>query len=384
MSIREIRQGKARDHCNTLTDLVLKRAKKENDIVTWEVSVERIPENLPFGILLGVKDICKILEGLNVCIRSLPDGSVFYEREPLITIKGSAKEIINVKSAVTGTICFFTTIATRAYNLLVAAKGKPVTFFGLRKVHPSHLLQYLRAAFLSGLEVAITPAIKDFYKAKLFDCQEHTANIIIGNLNEGWSKFLKLPKSTGRLYIVLDNFSDPVCELKTALHLFGDKLECVLIDTHYSRRGNIRKILKELRWYIDMNNKHNFCLALSGGVTPDVIKDTHDLVNMYGVGTWILNGNIMDISIQPVCVNGESRSKIGYTPGEKSIFLCSKCGKREVRLLNKINRSCSCGSKEITELYETFMINGQIIKIYDDQEIRQRILQKTQSKNVSF
>jgi nicotinate phosphoribosyltransferase len=108
--------------------------------------------------------------------------------------------------------------------------------------------------------------------------------LVADHPEESWKEFISLPSSEGALFIVLDNFSDPVAEAKQATHLLRDQLRGILVDTDSSRRGDIKTIMSEIKWNLRLLGYDDVKLCLTGGVTTEVIEETKAYVASYGVG----------------------------------------------------------------------------------------------------
>src|ERR1043166_110650 len=158
-------------------------------------------------------------------------------------------------------------------------------FFGSRKIHPAHVRQYLECAYVAGMEVNAAPqAAHILPNLELADCQEHFSNLIADQVQDSWREFVNLPRERGAVFIVLDNFNDPVIETIQSVDLLGARLQGILIDTDSSRRGNIESIISEVAWHLRLMGRNDVKICLTGGVTPELIRGTRELVSSYGVG----------------------------------------------------------------------------------------------------
>src|SRR5205823_2307916 len=140
-------------------------------------------------------------------------------------------------------LAFSSSYVTRMINLFLAAYPKTVSFFGLRKIHPAHIYQYLDCAYVSGLDISAAVVPQRIVGGAYADCQEHFANIVATSCDDAWRVFLSIPSDAGRLFPVLNNDGDPIQEVKRLIKNHGADLSGVLLDVDFSRRGDLSRLL---------------------------------------------------------------------------------------------------------------------------------------------
>lgn len=85
-------------------------------------------------------------------VTAVPEGTVVFAGEPLVTIEGNLAEVQFVETAVLNNINFQTLVATKAARINRAAAGTEVIEFGLRRAHgPDGGLSCARAACVGGI-----------------------------------------------------------------------------------------------------------------------------------------------------------------------------------------------------------------------------------------
>lgn|ERR1043166_3100706 len=141
----EITSGQVTDHCCTLSGEVLRRLGVGNRLVTLEAHVRRFPADVSRGVFYGLGDVLDVLRNQPVNIWAIRPGTVFLEREPVLIIEGPAECLAPLRPAITGVLTFASSLVTRAYQIVQAAAGKPVTFLARARYIPHTYVSTLSA-----------------------------------------------------------------------------------------------------------------------------------------------------------------------------------------------------------------------------------------------
>ena len=108
----------------------------------------------------------------------------------------------------------------------------------------------------------------------------------------------------------------------TAAKALGERLYGVRLDTPSSRRGDMRKIVLEVRWALDSAGYKHVKIFVSGGLDEEDVRRLVDVADGFGVGTSIAFPRSIDLAMDIVEVDGESFSKRGKLPGRKQVYRC--------------------------------------------------------------
>ncbi|HUM15294.1 MAG TPA: nicotinate phosphoribosyltransferase [Candidatus Nitrosotalea sp.] len=99
----------------------------------------------------------KFLHGLRFSglVRAVPEGTVVFKNEPLLEITAPIIEAQLVETAVLNLIHFQTLLASKAVRCVLAARGRPVVEFGLRRTHGIDAgMKAARCAFIAGASMS--------------------------------------------------------------------------------------------------------------------------------------------------------------------------------------------------------------------------------------
>ena len=147
----------------------------------------------------------------------------------------------------------------------------------------------------------------------------------------------------------------------------GKKLFGIRLDTPSSRRGDIQKIIEEIRWELNLRGFGHIQVFVSGGLDEKRILGLNPVVDAYGVGTSIINARVIDFAMDIVEIDGKPLAKRGRMSGAKRLLRWTKCfqdrllpfKKSKNRRRQGSNR-CSCGGR-YGELLLPFIQNRKIL-----------------------
>ncbi len=320
----EIKGGEATDIYFIRTVDVIKKAGKDKP-VRMEFHAYSLPKGYEWGIFAGLEEALSILEGRDVNVYAMPEGTIFYPKEPLMVIEGRYSEFGELETALLGVLRHNTSIATKAARIKLSAGDKAVLFFGLRAVHPAIQPSVDRAALVGGVDAVAGNLSEKYLGVKPVGTMPHALMIVFKDEEEAWIAFDKYVDPTVPRIVLVDTFYDERHSALKAAKLLKEKLYGVRLDTPGSRRGNMRAIVEEVRWTLDLHGFKHVKIIVSGGMDEEKIKELNDVVDAFGVGTAIAFPPSVDISADIVEVYDgawEPLSKRGKLPGFKTVYRC--------------------------------------------------------------
>jgi len=349
----EIQKAETSDVYFERTKEILEKEGLSNIHVTAEITTGSLPKNWEYGILAGVEEAAHLLEGLNIRVRSFPEGTLFRPvdssgvREPVMVIEGRYLDFCLYETPLLGLLCQASGIATMASRVRRAAGTKTVFSFGIRRAHPALAPMIDRACYIGGFD-----AVSSMLGAKLLNknptgTMPHSLIIAIGDQVRTWKSFDKyMPKGVPRIALV-DTYCDEKTEAIMAAEALGKALYGVRLDTPSSRRGNFPEIIKEVRWELDSRGFKNVKIFVSGGLDDESVRALSATgADGFGVGTSVSNAPSVDFAMDIVEKEGKSVAKRGKLGGKKEVWRCDKCLLDYVVLEGAPSPSCSnCGNK---------------------------------------
>ncbi len=363
-SADDIKQGKVTDVYFERALRIIK-AKNLDKKVKAEISVKGLPKGYNWAVLCGLEEVLELLNGKNVNVRSIPEGSIFKENEPILEIEGNYSEFAVFETAILGFLSQESGVATKAARIKKIAGNKPVLSFGARRMHPAIAVAIERAAYIGGCDGFSTVIAGDVLNIEPSGTMPHSLMLIVGDTVKAALYFDEVVEPNVARVVLIDTFSDEKFEALRVAENLKERLSGIRLDTPSSRRGNIRKILEELRWELDLRGFNNVQLFVSGGLNEESVAEIVDIADGFGVGTSVSSATTIDFSMDIVEVESKPLSKKGKISGSKNLFRCPNCLNSIVLPKNNKNPLCSCGSVMENILVDV-MKNGKMIKETED------------------
>jgi len=299
-------------------------AKKLRRKVRMEFHVVKLPRGYEWAVFAGLEEALYLLKDRPITVYSMPEGTLFKAGEPLMILEGYLDDIVLYETALLGILRHYTSIATKAARIKKLAGDKPVLFFGLRALHPAIAPMVDRAAYIGGVDAVSGYASAKYLGLKPQGTMPHALIIAFGSQVEAWKAFDEVVEPDVPRIVLVDTFYDERIEALMAAQTLGDKLYGVRLDTPSSRRGNMKQIVEEVRWTLDIHGYKNVKIVVSGGIDEKEIVELKPLVDAFGVGTSISMPPSIDISADIVEVYEDGSwkpiTKRGKLPGAKQVY----------------------------------------------------------------
>jgi nicotinate phosphoribosyltransferase len=353
----EIREGKVTD-VYFLRGREVLLAEGENPHVAAEVRAASLPSDWPWGVFAGTEEVLWLLQGHDVDVWTLPEGSVFFPEEPVLVISGRYLDFGVLETALLGLICEATGIATVAARTKLAAQGRPVYSFGARRMHPAIAPMIERAAYVGGCDGVAAVKSAEVIGVEPIGTMAHAVLLILGD-ERAWRAFDRVMDPRIPRVALVDTFRDEKFGALAAAEALGPRLAAVRLDTPSSRRGDFAAILREVRWELDERGFSEVKIFVSGGIDEEKILGLNRYADSYGVGTSISNAPVVDFALDIVEVAGEPKAKRGKLSGRKHLWGCPNCGERGIAPAGSKLGSCPrCGHK-VKSLLEQQLARGE-------------------------
>ena len=356
----DLRKGRVTDVYFERALQILK-AKGISRHVTMEVRTKGLPSNWEWAVYSGLEEVVELLQGMPVNVRALQEGTVFYPYEPVLEIEGRYEDFGAYETEVLGLICQASGVATGSARVKLAAGGKPVFSFGARRMHPAIAPMIERSAYIGGCD-----GVADKLGAQKIGIQPvgtipHAFILIIGDTVKASLYFDEvIEKGVPRL-ILIDTFHDEKFEAIDVADALKERLYGIRFDTPGSRRGDMKQIIKETKWELDLRGYKDIKFMVSGGLDENKVRELKEVVDLFGVGTYISNSPVVDFAMDIVEIEHKPFAKRGKESGRKTLLRCKKCGNRVVSVYPAGMDRCGLCGGQIEELMKPVITNGKVV-----------------------
>ena len=199
------------------------------------------------------KDFIEYLHGIKFTgdVYALPEGTIFFNREPIIRVEAPLPEAQIVETRLINLINFQTMIASKAVRSRIAAPGKLLVDFGLRRSHGSEAgLLAARACCLAGFDGTSNVAASRQFDLPFYGTMAHSYIMAHDDETEAFMHFADAQPDN--IVLLIDTYDTEagaakVVEVADRLKGFDKTVRAVRLDSgdlaDHSRR--VRKILDE-------------------------------------------------------------------------------------------------------------------------------------------
>jgi nicotinate phosphoribosyltransferase len=218
-------------------------------------------------------------------VEAMPEGTVFFPDEPVLRVTAPLPQAQLVETRLINLVHFETVIASKAARLVLAAQGKPLTDFGLRRAHGAEAgMLAARASYIAGFAGTATLAAGLEYGISVKGTMAHS---FIQAHDDEVAAFEQFARSRPRdLVLLIDTYdteraAERVVKLAPRLATEGIRISGVRIDS-----GDLGEHARRVRRILDEGGLQSVTIVASGGLDEDELLALRDApIDSFGVGT---------------------------------------------------------------------------------------------------
>jgi nicotinate phosphoribosyltransferase len=220
-------------------------------------------------------------------VEALPEGTACFANEPLIRITAPLREAQLVESRVMNLLHYQTVVASKAARCVLAASGKALIDFGLRRAHGAEAgLLSARASYIAGFAGTATTLAAAAYDIPMFGTMAHSYIQAHDDEAQAFLQFARAQPSNAALLI--DTYdteaaAHKVVELARTLERESIRLAAVRIDS-----GDLAEHARRVRQILDAGGQSHVTIFASGNLDEHRIAQllaSGAPIDAFGVGT---------------------------------------------------------------------------------------------------
>lgn len=367
----KIKNGDTTDIYFKRTTQVLQAKGLDKIPVVAEVTTGALPNNGNWGVLCGIEEVVRLLEGLPIDVHCLPEGTIFKPRDnkgyrvPILIIEGDYGTFAEMETPLLGLICQASGIATASARLKKIAMKKLCLSFGVRRMHPAISPMIDRAAYIGGMDGISCVESAKRLGLEPMGTMPHALMIMFGNQIKAWQAYDEVISEIVPRIALIDTYSDEKTEALMAAKALGAKLWGIRLDTPESRRGSFTELIKEVRWELDIRGYNHVKIFVSGGINENQTELLSlPEVDGFGIGTSISNSPVIDFALDIVEKEGVPVAKRGKLGGKKSYWRCSNCFSGQITLWELKAPVCRDCDRDMERALIPLLKQGEICTDY--------------------
>jgi len=226
-------------------------------------------------------------------VHALPEGTIFFANEPVLRVTAPLPEAQLVETRLINLVHFETLVATKAARSVLAAPGKLLVDFGLRRAHGAEAgLLAARAAYIAGYSGTATVAAGSRMGIPVFGTMAHSFVEAHDDESAAFRRFAEAcPQNVVLLIDTYDTeaAARKVVELAPDLTRRGIQVKGVRLDS-----GDLAALSRSVRRILDQGGLAGATLFASGNIDEYRIRDLVAAgvpIDGFGVGTSLVTSS---------------------------------------------------------------------------------------------
>ncbi|HEY6022631.1 MAG TPA: nicotinate phosphoribosyltransferase [Pseudolabrys sp.] len=220
-------------------------------------------------------------------VHALPEGRVFFANEPVLRITAPMPQAQLVETRVINLLHFQTLIASKAARMVLAAPGKLLVDFGLRRAHGAEAgLMAARASYIAGFAGTATMLAEHEFGIPTFGTMAHSFVEAYETETSAFESFAQ--SRPGNLTLLIDTYDTEaaarkVVALAPRLASKGIKIAAVRLDS-----GDLISLARNVRRVLDDGGLSHVSVFASGGLDENNVAEIIRAgapIDGFGIGT---------------------------------------------------------------------------------------------------
>ena len=220
-------------------------------------------------------------------VHAMPEGTIFFPNEPILRITAPLPQAQLVETRIINIMHFQTMIASKAVRMTLAAPGKLLVDFGLRRAHGAEAgLLAARASYLAGFTGTSTVMAGPEFDIPIYGTMAHSFVQAHVNEMEAFMHFAEAqPKNT---VLLLDTYdteaaAEKVVVLAPKLKEKGISIKAIRLDS-----GDLAEHARKVRRILDAAGLTEVSIFSSSSLDEHALRNFTEAnapIDGFGIGT---------------------------------------------------------------------------------------------------
>ena len=203
-------------------------------------------------------------------VHAMPEGTVFFADEPILRITAPLPLAQLIETRLINIVHFQCLVASKAARMMLAAPGKLMVDFGLRRAHGAEAgVMAARASYIAGFAGTATVLAGELYGIPIFGTMAHS--FVQAHDDEAAAFELFAQSRPENLTLLIDTYDTEagarkVVALAPRLAARGIKIGAVRLDS-----GDLAALSKSVRRILDQGGLNDVRIFASGGLDEDSV-----------------------------------------------------------------------------------------------------------------
>ncbi len=328
----------------------------EDSIATFDLFVRRLPRTRNFLLAAGVGTVVELLEELRFSpedleyldstglftgdflatlegfrftgdVEAVPEGTVVFAPEPILRVTAPLPQAQMVETLVMNQVHLQTMLASKAARIVLAARGRRVVDFGLRRMHGADAgLAGARAYWIAGVAATSNVLAGRTFGIPVTGTMAHSFIQAHDDEMEALRRFAEVYPETVLLVDTYDTLAGVDKVIRLAQDLGGEcRLRGIRLDS-----GDLAALAREARRRLDQAGLANLKIFASGNLDEhritELVADGAP-IDAFGVGTRMgtsADAPSLDMAYKLAVLDGLGRLKLTANkdtwPGIKQVW----------------------------------------------------------------
>src|SRR6476661_6008535 len=220
-------------------------------------------------------------------VHAMPEGTVFFANEPILRVTAPLPEAQLVETRLINIVHFQSLIASKAARMVLAAPGKWLVDFGLRRAHGAEAgLLAARASYIAGFTGTATVLAAKLFDIPVFGTMAHSYIQAHDSETVAFERFAHA-RPEGLVFLIDAYDSEAaarkVVALAPRLKAAGIRVSGVRLDS-----GDLIALSKSVRRILDEGDLTDVTIVASGGLDEEqlmAMAKANAPIDGLGIGT---------------------------------------------------------------------------------------------------